>query len=228
MTPTACSNSFSALTDSSTNEHDDEETVLQQLSTFASVVNVGPKVSQKQRKSGLNKAKITRIAAAIRKGEIQLPDLELDNNEEWVAVWALVDSGAGASTANLQKHFPGAKLRKYRKGETPMIMSTASGQSMKTNGTFVVQGQTTEGYKTSTRFVDADVDMPILAVSDIASSGERGCDVKFDEKGGSIIDNATQTSARFHKERGVYFLRIFVRASTVRAEPPTFARPGVA
>ena len=44
------------------------------------------------------------IARQVKNGEMNLPDLDLDADEDFEYVWALVDSGAGANVAR-RKHF---------------------------------------------------------------------------------------------------------------------------
>ena len=70
-------------------------------------IRIGPKVPQKQHKvsSALSKSEIASIARQVANGTIDLPSLDLESNQDYEAVWALVDSGAGKSCANKSKHF---------------------------------------------------------------------------------------------------------------------------
>ena len=67
---------------------------LQQLTPN---IRIGPKVPQKQHKtlSVLSKKEIANIARQVADGTIDLPDLDLETNQDDEAVWALVDSGDG-------------------------------------------------------------------------------------------------------------------------------------
>ena len=47
-------------------------------------------------------------------------------------------------------------------------------------------------------FEDADVDMPIIAVTSLAAHGLQGSDVIFGQHDGSIVD------------MGVYFIKVFI------------------
>ena len=92
--PVSLQNAFQDLTD--VDEHDDEDEVLEALKQLTSKVQVGPKPSQQQRRQkGLSKARIAHIAREVNEGRIHLPDLNLDNDGDYEAIWALVDSGAG-------------------------------------------------------------------------------------------------------------------------------------
>ena len=80
------------------------------MRTFATSVKIGPKTTQRQRKKKDSQRKIgnmtvAQIARMVKIGKITLPELDLENNEDFASVWALVDSGAGKSCANKVKHF---------------------------------------------------------------------------------------------------------------------------
>ena len=134
-----------------------------------------------------------------------LPDLSLENNDEYEAVWALVDSRAGANVANKAVHFPGAKCEPFASSEKPVRLSTASGEEMVSSTKFTIQGRTAEGRARTTTFVDAKVDMPILAVSDLSKEGKFGSNIGFDTHGGAITDKITNAKSSFIKVNGVFY-----------------------
>ena len=51
------------------------------------------------RKSVHGAAKLNAVAQQISDGTIRLPDLDLETDDDYTHVWALVDSGAGANVA---------------------------------------------------------------------------------------------------------------------------------
>ena len=101
----------------SNDDSDDEETeVFKALQQLTSKVSIAAKVSQKARKaassaivpaSGLDHHKVAELAADIKSGKPQLPDLKC-SNAEFEATWALTDACAGVNTANQKKHVPSA------------------------------------------------------------------------------------------------------------------------
>ena len=222
--PTTTGNGFGALCDDS--DTDDESQMVKALTTFATSVKTGTKVSQKQAKKSISRVTIAQIAADVTAGKYGLPDLPDLDDEEYYSVWALVDSGAGASCADFSKHFPGAtQLKGHKK---PVRLTTASGEVVKAKGQFLVKARLTEGHRTQTRFLDAPVDMPVLAVSQISQGGALGSDVSFSNTGGTITDNQTGVKTAFVKRNGVYFLRLIVRKKPLAsdADPEVhFARP---
>ena len=72
-------------------------------------VSVGPKASQKRRATNgqikpIDRRTIASSAKKVRDGHYNLPDLQLESNSEFEAVWALVDSGAARSCAKRREH----------------------------------------------------------------------------------------------------------------------------
>ena len=221
--PPTTSNAFAALT-----EEEDEDAVVAALCQLTSNVNVGPKMSQRQRteataKKGLTVKEIRRIAAAVNRGDVELPDVDLEDNEEYEAVWALVDTGAGANVASLKNQFPGATMNEHDPSVPLIKLSTASAEILDGGGNFTIRASTGEGHDATTTFVDAPVDMPILSVAQICEDGHR---VIFNKKGGVIWNSETGEKTVFIKRRGVYFLKMLVPRSLVRTSDMDFARPG--
>ena len=231
--PTHTSNKFSALDDDD-GERDDEDDMLRALQQLSPNVQVGRKPSQRQRKAQnspqtLTKHKIAALAEQVRSGEISLPSLDLDNDAEYEAIWALVDSGAGRPCANRQKHFPN--------NTSPLIpsrvrLSTATAEEVRSRGVFKVKCMTVEGNAIEQEFEDIDVDMPILAVTSLASNGDNGSQVIFRKHDGEIIDISNNRSSNFVKRRGVYFIKLFIKRdkpskSILKKKKPDFTRPGI-
>ena len=92
-------------------------------------------------------------------------------------------------------------------------------------GRFNVDGVTSEGHHSTTSFVDAPVEMPIMAVSEVSDSGAQGCDVRLGKKGGTVTDIATRATSRVWRRRGVYFLRLYVPKSQTEGRSMGFVRP---
>ena len=202
------SNSFADIFDrDSYNEEDDEEQMVKALSEIATV-KVGPKISQKQRckNKPIDQRTISSIAKKVRNGHFNLPDLKLDTNKGYTASWALVDSGAGRSCAKRKGHYGNASstLR-----PSSVKMATASGEELKSRGCFDMQLLTEEGHLINQTFEDADVDMPIIAVTSLAANGLQGSDVIFRQHDGSIVDIEKNATSRFVRRKGVYFIKVF-------------------
>ena len=215
------SNSFSAL------DEDDEEEVMAALQQLTPNIRVGPKISQKQAKASqrLSKQQIAKIATQVKKGEIQLPDLDLSCNSDYEAVWALVDSGAGKSVANKSKHF---KHVATRNKPSASKMATADGTELTSRGTFKVHAQTVEGQELSPTFEDADVDMPIIAVNDISHNDS---EVIFRQEHSELVDGEAGRRSKFTKRKRVYFMKMFYKKGQCMddcncGDEPGFGRPG--
>ena len=217
------SNSFADIFDQdSYGDEDDEEQMVKALSEIATV-KVGPKVSQKQRckNKPIDHRTISSIAKKVRSGHFNLPDLKLNNHKGYTASWALVDSGAGRSCAKRRGHYGNASstLR-----PSSVKMATASGEELKSRGCFDMQLMTQEGNVINSTFEDADVDMPILAVTELAANGLQGSDDIFRMHDGSIVDLKKNATSRFVRRKGVYFIKVFTPNDNMSG----FTRPGAA
>ena len=204
-------NSFADIFDQDNyNDDDDEEEMVKALQEIATV-KMGPKISQKQRalqqqKKPINKKTVASIAKKVRDGHYNLPDLKLDSNKGYTASWALVDSGAGRSCAKRKGHFGNARstLR-----PSSVKMATANGEELKSRGCFNIQLMTQEGHVINQTFEDTDVDMPIIAVTELAANGLHGSDVIFRQHDGSIVDLEKKATSQFVRRKGVYFIKIY-------------------
>ena len=177
----------------------------------------------------MSPTKVARIAAAVRSGRVNLPDLNLNHDDDYYEVWALVDTGAGANVARMKQHLPTATKSK-RKG-TIVRLKTASGECLPYQGQFRVNALTDEGHATQVDFVDADVDMPILSGAMICEGGADGSDLSFNKMGGNIVDVRSGRNSQFIKRQGVYFIRLNVPKERTDVESDDgagngFVRPG--
>ena len=215
-TPTQ--NSFQALKDEG--ETDDEESdIVKALSQLTSNITFGRAKKQKKKK-GLDIARISAIAKEVRDGKIKLPDLRLDNDEEYSCVWALVDSGAGVHCAD-DDQFENAEDTKA----PDVLLTTADGNHMAHKGAMKVTTKSQEGIETTRVFYRAPVDMPILAVAMLTQEGRRGSTAGFKQRRGVLEDDETGARQHFVKRKGVYFMKLYSRRR-VGVENQDFQRPG--
>ena len=162
----------------------------------------------------------------VARGELDLPDINLDSNDEYEECWCLVDTGAGLSSANRARHFPGAELIQPDPNEEPVTLSTASGQILTVKGTFKVEGYSSEQQQFSTKFTDSKVDMPILAGSAITLGGTAGREIIITKRGGIIKDLATGETSHIVRRRGVYFMKLKIPKKYTEARPTGVTRQG--
>ena len=170
---------------------------------------------------------IAEIARKIHTGQIALPDLDLENNEDFAAVWALVDSGAGKSCADKSRHFPFLQVENT-KSDTRMSM--ADGTELPSKGNFFLPAMSSEGHDLSQVFEDTSVEMPICAVSALSNcGGDTGSRVIFEYDKGKIVKVSDDGTSAFVKKKGVYFVKLFVpRGSQMEVPEPVFPRQGAA
>ena len=100
-------------------------------------------------------------------------------------------------------------------------MATANGEELKSRGCYKLDVLTAEGHTISQTFEDADVEMPIMAVTELAANGQLGSDIVFRKSDGAVVDIASNATSRLVRRKGVYFMKIFVPKSG-------FTRPGSA
>ena len=216
--PTPIKNSFSSL--SYDNENDDEAEVVKALSQLTSSVRRASDKPQthKRPNQGLNMARIHSLAKQLRDGELNLPDLELDSNDEYECVWALVDTGAGVNCGS-KAHFPDAIPV-----EAPeVLLTTASGDPLPNKGAMKVVTKSKEGVTRERIFYDAPVDIPILSVAEVSQEGLEGSDTLFRRIDGYIEDSQTHERQHFVKRKGVYFMKLYIER---HKNNKGFGRPG--
>ena len=169
----------------------------------ASDKNLPQKVRRAKSKP-MTLARINSIARKVKTGEIQLPTIDLEENDEYESRWCMVDSGAGANVAKKEDLPHSVKVK------APSISLTiANGTVMPNNGARSVDCYDKSGRKTTRVFYEAPVEMPILAVTEIAKEGDLGSEVRFRYQDGEIIDSLSGQSTEFVKRMGVYFMRIY-------------------
>ena len=226
--PTIVKNRYHSLGDDS--DDDDEDEVVKALAMISSNVHLRSDrmKSQKERRNqagkGLDLAKIMAVAQQVVSGEIQLPDILLDSDEEYECCWALVDSGAGVNCAS-RKHFPTATPV-----EAPeVILTTANGKSMPNQGAMKVVTLSKEGIERERIFYDAPVDMPILSVAELSHEGPEGSETRFRKTNGFVEDNSNGDRQHFVKRKGVYFMKLYTKRlvnSVIDKPDKGFGRPG--
>ena len=183
-------------------------------------------VSQKTRRSNaqtrpMNVAHLNAIARDVKDGKFSLPDMDLSTDSEYMYVWALVDSGAGANVARR------SIFSETENVSAPSItLSTANGESLPHSGAHRVTAYNRDGSKIARTFYDADVEMPILAVSELSKEGQCGSDVRLRQKDGYIRDLHTGNRQHVVKRRGVYFTKMFIRKPRSEDIGSGFIRPG--
>ena len=80
-------------------EDDDEQTMIHSLTSMTPHVKVVNRQKKKKKHKKTDLARLNAIARRVKNGEISLPEVDLDHDNDFYYVWALVVSGAGASVA---------------------------------------------------------------------------------------------------------------------------------
>ena len=106
----------------------------------------------------------------------------------------------------------------------------ADGTELPSRRNFFLPAISAEGHDLSQTFEDADVEMPICAVSVLSScGGDPGSRVIFEYDRGKITKVSDDGSSSFIKKKGVYFVKLFVprnpQSDTVDS---VFSRQGAA
>ena len=169
-----------------------------------------------------NIAHLMAVAKEVTDGKIHLSEVDLETDAEYDHVWCLVDSGAGANVAR-KSHFPASTAC-----DAPAIsLTVANGVHMPNSGARRVITYNKDGTKVERIFYEADVEMPILSVAELADEGVEGSEVRFRKKDGYIEDTHTGRRCLFVKKKGVYFVKLYVPKGTAPQKPrePGFARP---
>ena len=96
------SNPFAPIFD---DNDDDEDKIVEALKHISSNATVGPKMSQRQKKSSsspptIDRKDVAKLAKLVRSGALGLPDLNLESDSDYEAVWhwlipALLDPALG-------------------------------------------------------------------------------------------------------------------------------------
>ena len=101
-------------------EHDDHAEPRDAFPGLTSKITIGPKPSQslgkRRRIPNLAPRKIRAIVKAIEEGNISLPDVDRPSNEDYIAMWSLVDSGSSTHAMHAQQIIPNAPVEPPPKG----------------------------------------------------------------------------------------------------------------
>ena len=92
----------------------------------------------------------------------------MDNDDDYIAVWALLDSGSSVHVVDAAKFFPKAKVHKPRQDSRGFTV--ASGAKIPDLGTVETPVKTVEGVKSKVVWKNANVAMPILSTHEIAAN----------------------------------------------------------
>lgn len=198
---------LSLVSDDEDSEDQDESEVLKALSQITSNVSYGkPKAKKNSPSKGMTMAKISAIAKQVNSGAIRLPDLNLDNNDEYDCCWALVDSGAGVNVAKSDQFDDTEDV------DAPtVVLSTADGALLPNSGAMRVTTKSKEGIVVERTFYKAPVAMPILAVAELTKEGDMGSTTGFRQRDGYIENNADHKRQHFVKRKGVYFMKLYTK-----------------
>ena len=82
----------------------------------------------------------------------------------------------------------------------------------------------TDGDTIHQAFEDADVDMPIMSVTELAFNGALGSGVVFRKNDGAIVDVQTSAVSKFVRRTGVDFNKFY----TLQNRKSSFTRQGAA
>ena len=225
--PAPTHNKYDSLMQSD-DEDDDESEVMKALAALTPKVSLTSGCSsQKTRKLNhaktkpMNVAHLKAIAKDVKDGKISLPDIDLSNDSEYTYVWALVDSGAGANVAKR------SMFSETKPVSAPSIsLSTANGESLPHSGAHRVISYNRDGSQVGRIFYDADVEMPILAVSELSREGRNGSEVRLRQRDGFIRDLQNGNRQQIVKRRGVYFTKMYIRKLDNLSTDSGFIRPG--
>ena len=138
-------------------------------------------------------------------GELKLPDVELSNDAEYEAVWALLDSGSSVHVVNASKVFPGAKINKPDRAAKGFTV--ANGKHVPDLGTLTTPVQLPDGSKRQVMWKNAEVELPILSTHEIARNNKS---LTYFEDHGFIDDLKTGHRVEFIQAGGVYFVMLLV------------------
>ena len=121
-------------------------------------------------------------------------------------VEALVDSGAAAHVLppSLLEDYPTEAGSAKKLG---INYVTADGNELPDLGERLIPFKTQESHECAIKFQVADVKRPLISVATLMAQGNQ---ISFDKEGGSITTKDGSKSIRFHLQRGVYVLELWV------------------
>ena len=138
--------------------------------------------------------------------------MELESDE----VLAMIDSGAFTHAVNAERHLPGHPIKPPTARELRRRGETACGGILEIKGSVEVDAEA-DGQKISLKFLDMDVNTPILSVRKLVADG---CEVSIYEHGGHIHHLQSGRKMKFFEWQGVYYIKLRIK------DMPDFTRPG--
>ena len=162
------------------------------------------------------------LAKDINEGRLTLPELDLPSDKDYVAVWALVDSGSSVHVVDASQVFPKSKVLPPPKGHKGFTV--ADGTKVEHGGFVHTNIRTVEGENKTIRWKNAKVAMPILSTHELARNGSK---LEYDEDHGIIHNKATGATTKFYQAAEVYFVPLLVKKDILPDDKPQgFGRPG--
>ena len=144
-------------------------------------------------------------------------DAETWNDQKWVKVESVVDSGASAPVAP-PSMLPGVKIEESEGSKRGQKYTSASKHKLKNLGQQQVHACTEDGDTTDLLFQIADVSKPLVSVSAICERGNR---VIFGRAGGVVQNLHSGKQIPFYRRNGIYVLSLWLQDSDERP----FGRP---
>ena len=115
----------------------------------------------RRRRSRTLQPRLNRSSQKIESGEIDLPNLDLESDDDYFAVWALMDSGASINAINAEKIVPNAVVQKTKQRS----YSTANGGTISNMGQVTTVCRHEAGHQRTYAWQNVKVDMPILSTA---------------------------------------------------------------
>ena len=153
-----------------------------------------------------------------------MPDIDMESDVQWKAVWALLDSGRSVHVANAARHFPGAEIQ--QPPSNTKGFQTADGKTISNLGHTVTHLRTQEGFRTGVQWKNAKVAMQILSTHEIAKNNK---ELRDREREGDIVDLQTGHITKFIAAAGVCVVTTFrpKKLAQGRCKIPDFGGPEI-
>jgi hypothetical protein len=154
------------------------------------------------------------------------PVITEKQDQGWVYVKGVVDSGASASVAHpgLCPEYPVNPSAGSRSGQR---FVSASGDVIENLGEQCLDVVTEDGSEGQVLYQSADVARPLNSVTELCDAGGKdGQLVVFSKWGGMIWNPATNRRVPFQREDGVYQLGFWVKPKKKEGEASGFTRQG--